>query len=200
MKIVVKDPTTKKAIALLIASSGQEKRIMSPDPENEPYWHHMVRVYQCLIDNGEEDVDTLIAALLHDSVEDGKLTADQIRDEFGENVTKIVQLLSEDEHTDHNATNNRDEYFERIKKYPDTKIRTAAMKIKVADRYDNLLGVSFTDFEDKKKQYIKEVNDHISHFAIEVEMLELIEKGISIVNGKSDKLDIAVEFGKNTKL
>ena len=192
MKIVVNDPTIKKAIELLIESSGEEKRIMSPDPENEPYWHHMVRVYQCLVDSGEEEQDILIAALLHDSVEDDKLTVDQIRGEFGENVMKIVQLLSEDEHTDHNTTNSRYGYFERIKNYPDNEIRTAAMKIKVADRYDNLIGVSFTDFEDKRNQYIKEVDDHIRGFARSVGLIDLLEQVVKAQDTKIDPEDLKI--------
>jgi len=57
--------------------------------ENHPYIIHPFEVFLVCYDlNCEED--TLVAALLHDVVEDTDCTEDDVRNEFGSNVLKIV--------------------------------------------------------------------------------------------------------------
>ncbi|HEX4754143.1 MAG TPA: bifunctional (p)ppGpp synthetase/guanosine-3',5'-bis(diphosphate) 3'-pyrophosphohydrolase [Candidatus Dormibacteraeota bacterium] len=55
----------------------------------EPYVSHPVAVAAILADLGL-DADTLVAALLHDTVEDTDVTREQLRDEFGAHVAKLV--------------------------------------------------------------------------------------------------------------
>src|SRR5690606_4775602 len=106
---------------------GSEKRVLSPDPVNEPYWHHLVRVYYWLVQRGETDQSLLLSAILHDSVEDDHVKIDEIKEQFGEEVAEIVQLLSETIHTDHNSNADRAYYFQEIDNYPDPSIRTKAL-------------------------------------------------------------------------
>ena len=63
--------------------------------DNEPYIVHPLEV--CIIASGlTEDVDVLIAALLHDVVEDTDFTAEDIRSKFGDRVTSLVADETED--------------------------------------------------------------------------------------------------------
>jgi GTP pyrophosphokinase len=55
----------------------------------EPYVSHPVAVAGILADLGL-DADTLVAALLHDTVEDTDVTREQLREEFGAHVAKLV--------------------------------------------------------------------------------------------------------------
>ncbi|MFI5313861.1 MAG: RelA/SpoT family protein, partial [Candidatus Dormibacteria bacterium] len=55
----------------------------------EPYVTHPLAVAAILADLGL-DADTLVAALLHDTVEDTEVTREQLRDEFGAHVAKLV--------------------------------------------------------------------------------------------------------------
>jgi GTP diphosphokinase / guanosine-3',5'-bis(diphosphate) 3'-diphosphatase len=55
----------------------------------EPYVSHPVAVAGILADLGL-DADTLVAALLHDTAEDTDVTREQLRDEFGAHVAKLV--------------------------------------------------------------------------------------------------------------
>ncbi|HEY7925943.1 MAG TPA: bifunctional (p)ppGpp synthetase/guanosine-3',5'-bis(diphosphate) 3'-pyrophosphohydrolase [Candidatus Dormibacteraeota bacterium] len=55
----------------------------------EPYVTHPLAVAAILADLGL-DADTLVAALLHDTVEDTDVTREQLRDEFGAHVAKLV--------------------------------------------------------------------------------------------------------------
>lgn len=194
MKVVVSDLQIKKAIYLVRERSGDEKRILSPKPGIEPYWYHLVRVYAYLVESGETDQNILLAAILHDSVEDNQVKLEEISEMFGQKVRDIVSLISEDVHTDHKFSGNRDGYFQRIRNYPDSYTRLAVMKIKTVDRYDNLIGLSYTDLEKKKQQYLSEIDNHIRDFAREVELEELIDKGINVLKRETAAPDIDLEL------
>src|ERR1700680_1291405 len=55
----------------------------------EPYVTHPAAVAGILADLGL-DADTLVAALLHDTVEDTDVTREQLREQFGAHVAKLV--------------------------------------------------------------------------------------------------------------
>src|SRR6202045_6324 len=55
----------------------------------EPYVEHPLAVAGILADL-RMDIDTLAAAVLHDTVEDTHVTRDNIREEFGDQVAKLV--------------------------------------------------------------------------------------------------------------
>ena len=68
------------------AHKGQTRR------SGEPYIHHLIEVCYILADIGCGP-STLIAGLLHDTVEDTDVTLEQIKDKFGEDVMNIVESL-----------------------------------------------------------------------------------------------------------
>jgi guanosine-3',5'-bis(diphosphate) 3'-pyrophosphohydrolase len=65
------------------AHAGQSRK------SGEPYITHPVAVAKVLADQGL-DVETLVAAILHDTLEDTPLTPDSITTEFGATVTELV--------------------------------------------------------------------------------------------------------------
>jgi GTP diphosphokinase / guanosine-3',5'-bis(diphosphate) 3'-diphosphatase len=65
------------------AHSGQVRK------SGEAYITHPVAVAQILIDLGM-DLPTIMAALLHDTVEDTTYSIEQIKNEFGDEVTSLV--------------------------------------------------------------------------------------------------------------
>ncbi|QNP39759.1 RelA/SpoT family protein [Lysobacter solisilvae (ex Woo and Kim 2020)] len=65
------------------AHAGQTRK------SGEPYITHPVAVAKVLADQGL-DVETLVAAILHDTLEDTPLTPDSITTEFGATVTDLV--------------------------------------------------------------------------------------------------------------
>ena len=65
------------------AHEGQKRK------SGEPYITHPLMVMEILRDWGMDE-DTVIAGVLHDTVEDTKLTLDDIREEFGESVAFLV--------------------------------------------------------------------------------------------------------------
>lgn len=63
----------------------------------EPYLNHLLEVANLVTQaTGGTDTDAVIAALLHDAVEDQEVTAQTIASEFGKQVANIVLEVSHD--------------------------------------------------------------------------------------------------------
>lgn len=63
----------------------------------EPYINHLIEVLDIVVQTtGGTDEDTVLAAILHDVVEDTPATYDDIAEAFGERVAKIVRENSDD--------------------------------------------------------------------------------------------------------
>jgi len=62
-----------------------------------PYINHPIKVAQILADNGESaETDLLIAAILHDVIEDTDATPEQLESMFGKDVCDLVMECTDD--------------------------------------------------------------------------------------------------------
>ena len=61
---------------------------------NVPYIVHPFEVALILQENGMEE-KIIVAGLLHDTLEDTELTAEQLKEEFGEDILQLVLGASE---------------------------------------------------------------------------------------------------------
>ena len=68
-----------------------------------PYFTHIITTMNYAMQL-TKDVEVLIAAILHDTVEDTSVTIDDIRREFGERVAFLVDCESEDKYRDRPAS------------------------------------------------------------------------------------------------
>lgn len=69
--------------------------------EGPPYAIHPIRVATLLIEDlGIEDRDSVIAALLHDTVEDTDLTLEEVEKKFSSNISQMVSVLTRDKDTE----------------------------------------------------------------------------------------------------
>ncbi|XP_014276417.1 guanosine-3',5'-bis(diphosphate) 3'-pyrophosphohydrolase MESH1 isoform X2 [Halyomorpha halys] len=67
------------------------------DPEGTPYINHPIGVANILVEEGGiTDSDVLMAALLHDTVEDTDTTFDEIEKHFGSKIRGIVCEVTDD--------------------------------------------------------------------------------------------------------
>lgn len=113
------------------AHEGQKRQT------GEPYFIHPCAVVNVLVDLGFDDVSTLVAAFLHDVLEDTQVTADELEQKFGKEVLELVEgvtkldkikfVSSEDEQ----AENLRKMFFAMAKDY-------RVIIIKLADRLHNM--------------------------------------------------------------
>jgi len=67
------------------------------DTDASPYINHPIQVSEILYNTGEvRDLDVIIAAVLHDTIEDTNTTKEEIREQFGERVLSIVMECTDD--------------------------------------------------------------------------------------------------------
>lgn len=125
----------------------------------EPYINHPLRVARILANQGF-DSEYLMAALLHDVVEDCDVPLSEIRYRFGNTVAEIVDAVT--------ALSDRDFNGEKLsKKQLDTlsdarlqdKMTIRALYVKIADRIDNLSTLSGVKEEKRmpKAEHTREI-------------------------------------------
>ena len=132
------------------AHAGQKRKFT-----NEPYLNHLEATAQFLWEatNGDASVDDLIAAILHDIVEDTDITLDDVGKEFGKVIMDLVSELT---------TDPAIKAIEGKKKYLSKKLNSMssrALSIKLSDRLSNI--ISLTDEVtpiDFIKWYVKETS------------------------------------------
>jgi guanosine-3',5'-bis(diphosphate) 3'-pyrophosphohydrolase len=78
-------------------AAKQHKNQKRKGADGEPYINHPLEVANLLANVGKvEDMDVLIAALLHDTIEDTETTEEKIAGMFGKKVSKIVSEVTDD--------------------------------------------------------------------------------------------------------
>ncbi len=77
--------------------SDKHKNQRRKNFESYPYINHPISVANVLVKDGNvKDLDLLIAAILHDTLEDTKTTFEELTDKFGASVSAIVQEVTDD--------------------------------------------------------------------------------------------------------
>ena len=105
------------------------------DVHETPYINHPISVARLLADvGGVTDEDILAAALLHDTIEDTKTKADEIEQEFGSRIRKLVQEVSDDKEIE-KAERKRRQVEHAKELSPD------AVLVKLADKICNVQDV-----------------------------------------------------------
>ena len=148
----------------------------------EPYIVHPLAVKKILEEWGMDE-DTIIAGILHDTIEDTKLTLDDIKKDFGESVAFLVDGVTKLS-TARNGMRDIDTYLPATK---DNFLRLMialgddirVLIIKLADRLHNLRTLSALP-PDKQKKIAKEslevfapLADRLNMGLLRVEMADL---------------------------
>lgn len=113
------------------AHEGQKRQT------GEPYFIHPCAVVNILVDLGFDDVSTLVAAFLHDILEDTPVTSDELEQKFGKEVLELVEGVTKLDKIkfvsaeDEQAENLRKMFFAMAKDY-------RVIIIKLADRLHNM--------------------------------------------------------------
>ncbi|MER5480783.1 HD domain-containing protein [Streptomyces sp. NPDC002734] len=121
----------------------------------EPYITHPLAVTLILAELGAETT-TLTASLLHDTVEDTAVTLEQVRAEFGEEVSYLVDGVTKLEKVDYGAA-AEPETFRKMLVATGNDVRV--MSIKLADRLHNMrtLGVMRREKQERIAKVTHEV-------------------------------------------
>jgi GTP pyrophosphokinase len=133
------------------AHESQERKF-----SGQPYWYHPVRVAHTVEDFGGSK-SVVVAAYLHDVVEDTGYTVEDVADEFGGEVAAIVLELTNDE--EQISQVGKTEYM----KHKLASMSEDALLVKLADRLDNTSDLSEveSDFAPRYAAETKEALDHL---------------------------------------
>jgi guanosine-3',5'-bis(diphosphate) 3'-pyrophosphohydrolase len=123
---------------LKAASFAADKHRMQrrKDADASPYINHplsLARILSC--EGGVEDVTVLIAALLHDTLEDTQTTPEELEREFGSDVAGIVAEVTDDKSLPK-------EERKRLQIVKAKSKSDAAKLVKLADKISNLRDIA----------------------------------------------------------
>jgi len=120
----------------------------------EPYIIHPINVAETLIDY-HVDSTSIIAALLHDTVEDTSVSLEEIRNNFGEDVAKLVDGVTKLTRIEWNSDKSKQAgNFQKLVLAMSQDIRV--LLIKLADRLHNMRTLSSIHSESKRIRIAKE--------------------------------------------
>lgn len=187
-----------RAYVFTVQKHGSQKRA-----SGDPYFSHPVEVAGILTDL-KLDQDTIITALLHDTLEDTLTTPDEIERLFGKDVMRLVDgvtKLSQIEAKEIAAETDTEKAAENLRKFllaMSDDIRV--LLVKLADRLHNMRTLHFIPKPEKRKRIAKETMEIYAplaerigmyEFMREMQMLafkELEPEAYETVTGRLDKL------------
>ena len=102
--------------------------------EGAPYVNHLIEVANLLVAHGVTDEMVLVAAVLHDSIEDVGVSAAEIRQRFGVDVSRLVREMTDDP-----SLPTWQRKLQQIETASD--LSPNAQNIRVADKISNLRGI-----------------------------------------------------------
>jgi guanosine-3',5'-bis(diphosphate) 3'-pyrophosphohydrolase len=99
-----------------------------------PYVNHLIEVANILASHGLEETELLCAAVLHDVIEDAEVTAEEVRQRFGNRIASIVLEVTDDP-----GLPTWQQKLEQIETAG--AMSEPAQNLRVADKISNLRGI-----------------------------------------------------------
>ncbi len=170
--------------------------------EGVPYIFHPVAVANILTDL-KLDSATITTGLLHDTIEDTKVTYKSVEKEFGKEVADLVEGVTKISALEDQAANTSiAENFRKLILATSKDIRV--LLVKLADRLHNMRTINFVKDENKKIKKAKETMEIYAPLADRMGMNrirdELEDLSFSILNQKARDLIIErLNFIKNNR-
>jgi (p)ppGpp synthase/HD superfamily hydrolase len=148
-----------------------------------PYVSHLMAVALIASDYTSEE-DVLIAALLHDTLEDTDYTADELEEDFGGTVRELVESVTEPIDTKeklHTWRERKDYYSHQLKNAPHD-----ALIVSAADKIHNMRSIV--------EEYFDDFHRFVADFGGSLDERILVYQEISNVLNRRLKNDILHEF------
>ncbi len=158
-----------RAYVYTVQKHGTQKRA-----SGDPYFSHPVEVAG-LMTELKLDQDTIITALLHDTVEDTLATTDEIERLFGPDVARLVDGVTKLSKIEAMSENER--AAENLRKFllaMSEDIRV--LLVKLADRLHNMRTLHFIKSEEKRRRIARETMEIYAPLAERVGMYEYMRE------------------------
>jgi GTP pyrophosphokinase len=139
----IKNPRILAALFLALENHSNQFR-----KSGEPYIEHCVEVYKILKSWGVDNQELLIAAFLHDVIEDTEVKIPQITKGFGSQVSSLVESV-----TQFKLDEKENQDFRTLKKVINNSfVDPKATILKLADRYHNLSTLQYMPADKREKK------------------------------------------------
>lgn len=136
-----------------------------------PYIMHLMAV-MLMVSEYTNDEDTIIASILHDTVEDTEYTPEELEKDFGTNVKNIVLGITIPKGT--HWTEGRQAYINGLIKAPEE-----SLLISAADKIHNIYSM-YSYYGDKKEEFIKTFGENFQ------ERIDVYQKIVDIIEERLD--------------
>jgi guanosine-3',5'-bis(diphosphate) 3'-pyrophosphohydrolase len=119
-------------IKALAFAADKHKNQRRKDEAASPYINHPISLTNILVNEGEvNDINILVGAILHDTVEDTETSKEELQKEFGEKIASIVMEVTDDK-----SLPKEERKIKQIEH--SAHISDEAKHIKLADKISNL--------------------------------------------------------------
>ncbi|APG63296.1 bifunctional (p)ppGpp synthetase/guanosine-3',5'-bis(diphosphate) 3'-pyrophosphohydrolase [Sphingorhabdus lutea] len=158
-----------RAYVFTVQKHGSQKRA-----SGDPYFSHPVEVAGLMTDL-QMDEETIITALLHDTVEDTLTTIEEVSDKFGPEVARLVDGVTklskiEAQSEDQRAAENLRKFLLAIS--DDIRV----LLVKLADRLHNMRTLNYIKSPLKRARIAKETMDIYAPLAERIGMYEYMRE------------------------
>ncbi len=158
-----------RAYVFTVQKHGSQKRA-----SGDPYFSHPIEVAGLMTDL-KLDEETIITALLHDTVEDTLVTIEEVENKFGKNVARLVDGVTklskiEAQTEDERAAENLRKFLLAIS--DDLRV----LLVKLADRLHNMRTLHYIPKAEKRRRIAKETMDIYAPLAERVGMYEYMRE------------------------
>ncbi|WP_430416533.1 RelA/SpoT family protein [Parasphingorhabdus sp.] len=158
-----------RAYVFSVQKHGSQKRA-----SGDPYFSHPIEVAGLMTDL-KLDQQTIVTALLHDTVEDTLTTVDEIKKLFGEDVARLVDGVTklskiEAQTDDERAAENLRKFL--LAMSDDIRV----LLVKLADRLHNMRTLHYIKSEEKRRRIARETMDIYAPLAERIGMYEYMRE------------------------
>ena len=158
-----------RAYVFSVQKHGSQKRA-----SGDPYFSHPIEVAGILTDFNLDD-QTIVTALLHDTIEDTLVTYEEIEQAFGKDVAKMVDGVTKLSKIEAMSENER--AAENLRKFllaMSDDIRV--LLVKLADRLHNMRTLHFIKNEQKRRRIARETMDIYAPLAERIGMYDFMRE------------------------
>ncbi len=158
-----------RAYVFSVQKHGSQKRA-----SGDPYFSHPIEVAGILTDFYMDD-KTIVTALLHDTIEDTLVTAEEITEAFGEEVARLVDGVTKLSKIEAQSENER--AAENLRKFllaMSDDIRV--LLVKLADRLHNMRTLHFIQSGEKRRRIARETMDIYAPLAERIGMYDFMRE------------------------
>jgi len=152
--------------AAAILHEGQKRRGKVP----LPYVTHLAAVAWIVSDYTDNE-DTIVGAWLHDTLEDTDYTREELEEDFGHEVKKIVEAVTEPKEKDGKKlswADSKEAYNEQLKVGPEE-----ALVISAADKIHNMRSI-VEEYHDNQKAFLRDFPGDLDERALRYQNLSNI--------------------------